>query len=91
MSKLVTRNKKGTATRVTSLQVAQRPIKDTFCKLIRNAYNLSKKTEKIQRRELSRMNRMKEAIRKEKASFLNASSCVQVRKVERTVIPGRLK
>lgn len=53
MSKLVTRKKKGTAMRVTSLQVAGRLIKDTFCKLRRNAYNLSKKTEKIQRRELS--------------------------------------
>lgn len=47
MRKLVTRKKKGTATRVTSLQVAQRLIKENFCKLRRNAYNLSKKTEKI--------------------------------------------
>ena len=53
MSKLVTRKKKGTATKVTSLQVAWRLIKDTFCKLRSHAYNLSKKTEKIQRRELS--------------------------------------
>lgn len=53
MSKLVTRKKKELAAKVTFLQVAQRLIKDTFCKLKRNAYNLPKKTEKIQRRELS--------------------------------------
>lgn len=53
MSKLVTGKKKELATKVTFLQVAQRLIKDTFCKLRRNAYNSSKKTEKIQRRKLS--------------------------------------
>lgn len=53
MSKLVTWKKKESATKATFLQVAQRLIKDTFCKLRRNAYNPSKKTEKIQRRELS--------------------------------------
>lgn len=47
------KGRKKTATSVTSSQMAQRLIKDTFCKLRRNACNLSKKTKKVQRRELT--------------------------------------